>query len=314
MKKLVLAASAAGLTACASTYQVPVEEAPPEWRDDGTKLTLTAVDGTAEAFGGDVMSKGDVLLQFEVENLRTGIIEDAVSWKSPYGVEQSLPAGTPVYARQFSLSMQRTYNYVPTGPARNLNALNNPIEWCAPRENDAVCIFWEGPEKARYIASSGAVPQSVSLTSANGMEGPVPTIIEQEVEFDRPLEARYLITRINDKEMRLMGRLYEGDDWASFGGGTQRIPWDRDTSKPYNLFSAKYEFQPIYTVGEGIESVTVKVVEQPTDVKLMTLGDALALIRAVKAAQELAAEADTEEAVTGEEDTSADATPDASEE
>ncbi|MEM5516756.1 hypothetical protein WNY37_07330 [Henriciella sp. AS95] len=293
MKKLVFAVSAAALAGCATNYRVPVEEAPPQWRDDGTKLQLSPVDGSVEAFGG-TMKRGDVLLQFEVENLRTGVIQDAVTWTSPFGLEQTLDAGTPVYARQFTMTMQRTYNYIPTGPRTNLNSINNPIEWCAPREDDAVCIFWEGPEKARYIDSGGGVPQSVSLTSPSGMNGPVPTIIEQDVEFGNPLQVRMVITRLNEKEIRLMSRLYDGDDWTSFGGGTRRIKWE-DKANVINLFGGKFEIDPVKEDDGDIKEVVVTVVEAPENVTLMTMNELLDALVAMQAAREAASEDSADE-------------------
>ena len=168
LKKMMVFALMASATACATTYRVPQQEAPPEWREDGKPIGFAPVEGSARSFPGNLKEHG-VIMEFDVENERTAIITNTLEWTGPFGGTNIIPAGSPAYARQFSLQQSSNYgSYF----GKNLNAYNNPVEWCVPRfdKGDAVCIFWEGPDRARYIDTSGGTPQNASPMSPSGFQ------------------------------------------------------------------------------------------------------------------------------------------------
>ena len=294
MKSLYLMMFAGFLTACATTYSIPEEEAPPEWRDEGDPMAISVIKGTTTVNEG-MLSKDDVLLEFAVENERVAIIENELKWRGEYGVQHTIPAGSPAYARQFSLI--RSYTRSPLIGGTNLNLENNPIEWCVPRPEDVVCIFWEGPDRAHYIRNSTGVTLYANPKGTTGTPGPMPVISERdEVDFGREMQIRSVITRVNKREMRVSTRIYEGDDWTSFTRRVNRVEWENGYEQPLRLFGVEYRVSATPTPDGEISSVEIEIIEAPDDIDLEALSAAAADFRKqlLRALQE-AAEAQSEE-------------------
>lgn len=298
MRLFTLLAAITFLSSCATPYRVPIEEAPPEWRDNGDPMGLAVIQGTTKTFDGE-MRKGDILLEFGVENERVATVENDLEWKGPFGGAQKISAGSPAYARQFSLQRTTTYASTPIGPRTNMNAHNNPIEWCIPRETDAVCVFWEGPEKAKYISTSLGLAQNARPSSPSGMEGPMPVIAEKDrVAFAQDLRVRSSITRMNDSEVRIATRIYAGEDWNSFGGSVRRVKWSNGQEQTVNLFGAKYKISANFEEDKDVKSVNVTLIDAPDDIQLVSMQNAIEVINTLialeraKAAASIAEEDD----------------------
>jgi hypothetical protein len=299
-------AAAAALTACATTYQVPQEAPPPEWSDNGEPMQMDPVQDSIRTFEGE-MTKGGTLMEFEVRHQRTATIANELVWQGPFGGENRIAAGTPAYARQFSLTRTTTYNYAPIGSARNMNSLNNPIEWCVPRETDAVCIFWEGADKARYIDTNGGVALSAMPTTPSGMMGPVPIIKEGEVDFGRPLKVAVVIQDLRKDEVRIMDRYVDGEDWTGMSRQVSRLRWDENGEVIAKRWNGEFKIKGHFDESGKPTSATVTVIKAPSDIKFLTMQEAMAVFKALIAAQRAEGAAAIDEAAKTEDEGEAEA-------
>ncbi|KCZ52648.1 hypothetical protein HY2_07860 [Hyphomonas pacifica] len=279
LKKTMIFALLANVTACATTYTVPSEEAPPEWREDGKPMGFGPVEGSAKSFPG-TLKENDAMMEFLVENERTAIITDALEWTDPYGGTNIIPAGSPAYARQFSLQISSTYSF-----RKNLNEHNNPIEWCVPRfdKKDAVCIFWEGSEQARYIETSGGTPQNAKPLSPSGMVGPMPHIEEQAVDFEHPMKIQVVVDMFRSDWITVATRVSEGDDWSSLG--RSKVKFDEDGTATISRFQGEFKLTADRRKNGKITGVKVEVFKEPKAVRMATFEDVVKMLMLLKAAE-----------------------------
>ena len=299
LKKMMVFALMASATACATTYRVPQQEAPPEWREDGKPIGFAPVEGSARSFPGNLKEHG-VIMEFDVENERTAIITNTLEWTGPFGGTNIIPAGSPAYARQFSLQQSSNYgSYF----GKNLNAYNNPVEWCVPRfdKGDAVCIFWEGPDRARYIDTSGGTPQNASPMSPSGMVGPMPQIQEQAVDFGHPMKVQLVVDTFRSNRITVAARISEGNDWATLGRGS-KIVFEEDDTVILKRFEGEFKLTAHHASNGAITDVDVEVIKEPKAVRMQTLKDVLEMFMALQAAEAAAkAEAAEDTGETGTE-------------
>lgn len=294
LKKMMIVALMASVSACASTYRVPREEAPPEWREDGKPIGFMPIEGSAKSFPGNHKEHG-VIMEFAVENERTAIITNTLEWTGPFGGSNIIPAGSPAYARQFSLRMSSNYgSYF----GKDMNAYNNPIEWCVPRfdKGDAVCIFWEGSDRARYIDTSGGTPLNASPTSPSGMVGPMPQVQEQAVDFGHQMKIQVIVDTFRSNRITVATRISEGDDWSSLG--RTKVMFDEGDTVTLKRFDGEFKLTA-HRAGNGeITDVDVEVIKEPKAGRLQTFKDVLEMFMALKAAEAAKAAEDTDESDT----------------
>ena len=223
LRQNILIAMMGILPACSTTYEVPTEKAPAEWLDTGSH-GLEYIEGTLVPHEGR-LQQGAVLLEFGVEQLRTATIQSDIVWKDAFGRERSFAAGTPVYAAQFTFF--KSVNNGRKGYVQNVNSRNNPIEWCVPLEDEAVCIFWEGPDTARYMEAKGGVPLRAIPIGADGVRGPVPILLEGEVSFESSLKIEVVIQSLRKSRIDIQTNYTDGTHSELVGDHTyRRYYWD----------------------------------------------------------------------------------------
>lgn len=204
---LGLCASASFMAACATDYVPPPKHLtpPPLWAGSAEPDSIRReLD-----FHPGIKRSGDWLQKTSATLYREGRIVDEIRYKSPFGKEIIIPANTPVHAQQLSVSRTTSYNYMPVR-TDNLNALNNPIEWCYSIPADTACIFWEGETRARYIGMVALSQRNLIGFSAAGMIGPMPNIVEGDADFGGPLVAFQRIVDINDEGFSIMSTIKDG--------------------------------------------------------------------------------------------------------
>lgn len=272
--------SALGLSACGSTYVPPQEPAPAIWQGkSGVKIT----GNTYELFPG-VLKEGQIFAQTDVSNIRTGRLLAPVTYTSGAAVttvnkSMTLPAGTPLYARQFTQSTTRYVNYKPTSTTVQ-SASRNPIEWCAERPNaeGSVCIFWQDPETAFYLEERNGSPVSPSLSRTVGAKGPMPEIEEDaDVTFSSELKLALKVADISKKHVliqHLIGSKVE-DDFKGSRINYQRKLWSPDGTAVLKIAGGEFNLTAIRDEPEGKPvAVKVEVVKPPTVAKRGQLTDA----------------------------------------
>ena len=158
MYKICLAGLALlALSACATGYTPPKERAPDNWYlPTGFVPDISSLEITQ----GPVALGGE-LYRMNALPITAGQLKNDVRWGKEG--EFMLPAGTRVYANQFTLVM--TSNYSSTV---NMNKNNDPIEWCAMGPKDRpVCMFFHSPTEALYITGRG-IPAKARMTVTTG--------------------------------------------------------------------------------------------------------------------------------------------------
>jgi hypothetical protein len=172
------------LSACATPYVPPAADMkpPPLWA--GT-VEIVPVDGPPTGLVG-VKKLGDAVFQQKLDVSRQGKITEEIRYKDPFGKDIIVPKGTPVHAQQMSVTRTTSYNYVPTSRV-DLNADNNPIEWCFKIPTETACIFWEGETRARYVGMIELSQRRFLGFQPSGMVGPMPKIVEGPNAFGGPM-------------------------------------------------------------------------------------------------------------------------------
>jgi len=197
------------VAACATPYRPPGERAPDQWYGAaGLCIDPTqAISAPLEAIG-----LNQVALRIPLIPARTGRLETTITYRGPFGGDKIIPAGTLLMTQQYSMMSRQTYNYMPVGRAVNLNASNDPVEWCTIQESEpgATCIFWEGPDRARYIpvAAMGVLMQPVMSA---GMPGPMPQIREEQTPLAQALAREFVVASMDGTSVMLSVRLRYGE-------------------------------------------------------------------------------------------------------
>jgi hypothetical protein len=190
---LQVALSALVLSACATPYIPPSGPTPPAWAG---AFGVRPVPNSFHFVEGR-RGPGDAVAESRMVLARTGVVAETVETKTPYGGQLLIPAGTPVFAANYTL---RT-NY------GQIAQKTDPIEWCAllPHGKDGkrpteetVCLFYENDHQARYMDGYGIGGYRFDpwLGTASGMAGPLPRIIEQPVDFHADIRAVVRIGKV----------------------------------------------------------------------------------------------------------------------
>jgi hypothetical protein len=223
MRGIIIVAAACALAACATPYRPPREPAPPLWSGE---VGLGPVEGSSPRAGSGEIGVGGVVFERDLGYLRTGAITADVAYRSPYGREIVIPAGTPVFGQQYSLMVTSTLNGVPVGETRNANAGNDPIEWCTPPHGGkGVCIFGTGPDSAHFIDTVGDTPLAIRMTGATGMSGPLPAIVEGPTDLGSPIVQHVVVGALDAEGVTLRAVVMDGDRLADEGTPYRRS-WD----------------------------------------------------------------------------------------
>lgn len=248
-----------GVAACATDYRPPSEPAPPPWNgESGFEAKPSTVVRKEGRFG-----PGDTLIEYDVRFSRTGVIAETVQTKTAYGGDLILPEGTKVYATDYTLFRSGTYTRTV-----NLQEENNPVEWCAVLPHgvggkddkpEAVCLFWESESTARYIRTYGGFPYKPLLFGAAGMPGPVPLIIEQDVDFGVQLKKQYRIRKIKRKGIQIDLVLTDGSGHSRLS--SKLAKWDANGKARFMTEFGTAEFTRIGD--KKSEVVEVKFLSEP---------------------------------------------------
>jgi hypothetical protein len=261
--RVFIVAAALCVGACATTYTVPSVRAPVEWTG---AAGVEPVADTLEVYEGDHLN-GDTLLRWQVEHVRTGrLVQDAIYGDSDR--EQfTLSAGTPVYAMQYAMQRVTTYGGVQTG-SHNLNAGNNPIEWCAlPTTGEPVCMFWEAPDRALYIEANGGMPLVANIRSPEGLPGTVPVVVEEAVDFGNPLFMEVRIVRVGRRNVQLATRVTDGTESQAVPGPgfSSHLRWDESGSASAYFFGGELRLESRPTERREFGAVNMSVVTPVLD-------------------------------------------------
>lgn len=225
--KIVVQVSLLGvlLGACATNYVPPADGlvAPPLWSGD---VDMVAVDADTKLSLG-LKKDGDWFMQVASKMSREGTIVDEIKYKDPFGKEVTIPANTPVHGMQMSMSVTTSYNYM-RGPTTDLNATNNPIEWCYSIPVESACIFWESPTKARYISMAKLSQRNLFNLTTAGMVGPMPSIVEGEADFGGPIISRRVLSQINDTGFVILTTVKDGREPAATMRERDTMTWEGD--------------------------------------------------------------------------------------
>lgn len=253
MRTLVLLATLTVLGACATPYSPPSTPAPPEWMG---AAGLAPIQGAVGRLNQAALTEGGVIASIDVDHVRTARIRDELRYKSPYGGDMVIAAGTPARAEQLTMFVSSTYQPVPVAVGEN----NNPIEWCARQVNgDTVCIFWEAPDRARYVPTfTDRAPRLVTPFKASGMIGPMPVIVESKVDLGPPLQQQ-LVVRDWDRE-GVDVTLQVLENGVVGHGSRQRIEWNAPVTS--STMRVAFRLEPIGPV-ERPTGVQVRAVQSP---------------------------------------------------
>jgi hypothetical protein len=201
-----------GLAGCATPYRPPTEQPPPEWTgDSGWKIrpdTIRVHEGAHRP--------GDVLMEYELKAAQTAVVLETVRTKSAYGKDFIIPAGTKLFAENFTLVWR-------TGWAgqKQVEQAIDPIEWCAVLPNgidgkqpgsDTACLFWETPTQARYTQGfrNGGFGYHPRMFDTSGMPGPVPKIKVQPVDFGVHIMRQIRVAKLGPARAELESVLSDG--------------------------------------------------------------------------------------------------------
>ena len=252
LPKLLLTAVLVLLTACSTSYTVPTQNAPDVWQDKGA-YGLQYIEGTLEHHEG-LKQQGDALLEFGVEQLRTATIVQDIVWKDKLGRERSIAAGTPAYAAQFTFI--KSINNGRKGYSQNMNARNNPIEWCVPFRNKATCIFWEGPDQARYIDAMGGVPMRAVPIGGDGVRGPMPELREGDVNFERSLKVEVVIQSLRKSRIDIQTNYTDGVNSVLISDRHfRRYNWDDNNQTIVTTYGATFRLTLLRDSGSNVVDV-----------------------------------------------------------
>jgi hypothetical protein len=248
--------SAALLVSCATNYIPPADDLkpPPLWA--GTVELVPASE--AIEFRSGVRRNGDWFQKVATKMSREGRIVDEIRYKSPFGKEIIIPANTPVHAMQMSVTQTISYNYVRQS-STNLNANNNPIEWCYSILADTACIFWEGETRARYVTMVPISQRRLIGFSPTGMIGPMPNIVEGNGDFGGPILATQKLADISDTGFSIVSTLKDGREEEKSLGQKRVISWAGSDRVTLEL----YTFKAVKNAQGKIDAVEISIIGQP---------------------------------------------------
>ncbi len=291
------------LGACStnSSYRVPDQPPPPTW--DGQAGIAPVIDTTISHSGE--MQEGDELMSFAVERVRTGVLTSDLTYEIAPDKFETIPAGTKLYGAQYTLSMQTTYNGARIGSATNLNARNNPIEWCtAPDEGAGQCIFWQGDDVVIITASGQPLIERLIRTS--GPTGPVPEIDETDVDFGVTVRTEVIVQNLNKRRVTIATRMKRSDGPSQQVTAINRV-WDEERSATVPLYGGQFKLTALGDPEETPTTVNVEIIKEPANMGgpdtppspeealMLLLMQARAEQEAAAAAAEGEAEAETDE-------------------
>ncbi len=207
MRRLsILVACAAAAAACATPYRPPQTPPPVLW----TGVSGLEPAGPSTADSGR-MREGAIFFSTPVHFRRTGVLARTVRTKTAYGGDMVLPEGSKAYATNYTLYVGSAYS-----APENVQTEVDPVEWCVIAEqgfdgrgagSQTACIFWEGPERARYMqdytTGGFAFAPYVDIGSASGMTGPVPEILEQPVDFGVQITREARVLKVEKRGVRV---------------------------------------------------------------------------------------------------------------
>jgi hypothetical protein len=230
------------LPACATPYRPPTEPPPEEWTGE-SGWTVQAENVRVRDEGGH--HPGDVLLEYPVKMRRTAVVVETVQTKNAYGRDFILPEGTKLFAANFKLTSGQAID---------------PIEWCAvlphgvdgkQKGSDTACLFWESPTRARYKQDyrDGGFAFHPRMITANGMEGPVPRIKVQPVDFGVQIVSQLRVVRFDKKSVQLEEVLSDGAFESRIDSHSLR--WDSNRKASYKDVVGEFEL----TASETYSSV-----------------------------------------------------------
>jgi hypothetical protein len=219
--------AAAFVASCATDYVPPREPPPPGWQGASGFRDLEA-----PRFAAGVKHAGDTVVSVAIGFARTGILAETVETRSAYNAPRIFPKGSKAYATNYTLIRQNGRR------TENLQKDIDPIEWCivVPDGFDGQkggsqtgCIFWETAERSRYMddfTSGGFAfsPMIDNRGSAAGMTGPVPTIIEQPVDFGVSLRRELRVVAVKKDGVTVAQFLSDGTN-SRIRGRTSTLSW-----------------------------------------------------------------------------------------
>lgn len=190
LKASALIALALCCAGCGGTPYLPAQTQPPPlwsgesgWRTEFS--TLRVNNGQQQT--------GAVIVEHDVSLARTGIVKQTVNAKEGRGNPIVVPAGSKVFARNFTLMRQ----------GRSLQTFD-PIEWCVVLP-ETVCISWENATRAHYAPTSrqGGFAFLPSPDFFNGVRGPMPEIEEGPVDFGVRFKKQVRLVELSDTKVTL---------------------------------------------------------------------------------------------------------------
>jgi hypothetical protein len=259
MRSMILMAALC-VGACATTYTPPAAIAPDIWHGESG---VRAVENSLEVFDGE-LAEGGLILRYQIAPRRTARTVADVTYGSESN-PKTLPAGTLLYAQQFSLQRTVSHNYG-AGYTTNMNRGNNPIEWCAPYtpEGNPICIFWEAPDRARYIDAVIGAPLAAQPLGTTGAPGGVPEIVEEDVEFPHPLYRELRVEALRSNRIRLAYYYSEGD-YDRRSRLLPRMNWEETGVASWGAFGGEFSFTRVENNQRRPDFVNVEILTAPND-------------------------------------------------
>ena len=277
MKQLLLVSASLVLVACNTTYSAPKEPAPALWQG---KSGVTIVEPFYKTMPG-IHEEYGVIAEIDADHLRKARLVGDVSYETTLFSGSDtiiLPAGTPLYARQYTQTITTSGTYVKTSTVSQARHLN-PIEWCAERPDNkgAVCIFWENSEEAFYLETIGS-PVGPQVESNAGKRGVLPSIVEDStVKFKNDLKVALQIGRLTKKYAYVYQKTGSYVD-GRFKGATanyQRVKWDDNGEATVYIAGGKFLLTAIKDEGQSTpRAVNVSIITPPQLSELSRLSDA----------------------------------------
>lgn len=236
MKKLMPLLCVATLASCASPYVAPPPDLKPPalWSGEAKHITLSDSPGLIRG----IRKQGEVFYEERTDVTRTGTILDEIKYKDPFGKEIIIPKGTLVHAKQLSVMQTYSGGYTPT-TTTNLNAKNDPIEWCYSIPIESACIFWEGETAARYISMYAISRRNLIGFNASGMRGPMPNIEESSTVYGGPIIIKFRISQISGTGIEITRTIQDGDEPEHELGKKISFLWSGKDFVVYDDFSIK---------------------------------------------------------------------------
>jgi len=267
MKRLILLISLSlVLAACNTTYKVPEQPAPALWQGNSgviiTGKSYKTIPGTH--LPGSVFAEVDADHKRKARLLTPVTFETSVMSGSK---KVTLPAGTPLYAQQYTQSVTTSGTYVQTRTVTQ-SRNRNPIEWCAerPDKEQAVCIFWENPTAAFYLGMRGS-PVGPEVGTTAGKRGPLPSLIEDpNVKFRNDLKLAILIGRVTKKHIYIQQKYGSKIDDKFYGTTVsyQKKQWGENDIVNLKISGGEFLLKAVRdTPSSKPKEVEVSVIKEP---------------------------------------------------